>query len=1025
MSESEALPTGLYETLVTAAVEEAVARLGERATVGDVVEVERPGRLAHHLRAVAERVLVGHLPETQAALVNQVLALLGGSDTSAAGELIVPPPRLLEAVAEPAGAGLGARRAPLRPSVPLSQDSLLVNAPGDPSLAAALRREIASADAIDLLSAFIVWTGLRVVLDELRDARSRGVRVRVITSTYTATTDVKALDELAAMGAEVKVSYEVGATRLHAKAWLFERNSGFGTAYIGSSNLSHTALHEGIEWNVRLTQHSSPRLLDRFGATFETYWADDQFEPYDRENFVTAIGHLRERRELPIAMLEVRPLPFQARMLDRLAVEREHNGRHRNLVVAATGTGKTVLAALDYDRLAREWTGARLLFVAHREEILEQSLATFRAVVHDGSFGELLVGGHRPDQGDHVFASIQSLSHVDLDRDLQPDHYDVVIVDEFHHAGAPTYRRLLEHVRPRELLGLTATPERADLKDIMVWFDHHIAVELRLWEAIDNRYLSPFQYFGISDGSNLEAIEFKRGRYDADVLNRIYTGNDARVGIIIDAIGRLIEDPASMRAFGYCVSVAHAEFMARRFTERGIPSVAVTGTTPEDERRRALTDLRLRRINCVFSVEVFNEGVDVPTIDTILFLRPTESATVFLQQLGRGLRQAPDKAGLTVLDFIGRQNRAFRFAPRFQALTGRHARQLAGDAEVDFPYLPAGCFIKLDRVSREIVLDNLKRAIRSQRPAMVAELRDIGDVGLSSYLEQTGRSLDDLYPSSPLGWMGLRRLAGLAAPPLGPDEARLVGAIGRMRHVDDAERVALYTAWLRSPSPVGAGGLGPRQRRLLDMLLAGLGREKGATVVGALHHLWQHPAVREELAQVLEHLGREAEVLPRDPGLGPEIPLALHERYTRNEALIALGDGTFEHPPTVREGVRSLTALRADCFFVTLDKTGNSFSPTTRYRDYPISQTLFHWESQSTTRLRSPTAQRYLGHRDPGWRFLLFVREQQQLAGRTMPFVFLGPVRYLRHVGEMPIQITWQLEHPMPAGFFEASRAAI
>ncbi|MBO0744511.1 MAG: DUF3427 domain-containing protein, partial [Candidatus Dormibacteraeota bacterium] len=977
MSSADELAAGLYETLITTTIEQVVAGLGARATVGDVVEAEGPARLADHVRRVAERMLAGHAPEAQVALVNEVLTVLCG-EAEPGGDTIVPPPRLLEAVVDTGSSGLGTRQAPPRPSIPLSQDSLLVNASADPSLAAALRHEIKSTDSIDLLSAFIVWTGLRTILDELREARARGVRIRVITSTYTATTDVKALDELVAMGAEVKVSYEVGATRLHAKAWLFERESGFSTAYIGSSNLTHTALHEGIEWNVRLTQYASSSLLDRFRATFETYWEDDRLEPFEHDKFVQAIGGIKRRQTIDIPMLDVRALDFQARMLDRLQVERERFDRHRNLIVAATGTGKTVLAALDYVRLAQEWNSARLLFVAHREEILTQSLATFRAVVRDREFGELMVGGRRPVVGDHVFASIQSLAQIELAQQVPADHYDVVIVDEFHHAAAPTYQRLLDHVRPRELLGLTATPERTDLQDITSWFDHHIAAELRLWEAINYGYLSPFQYFGVSDGSDLEPVQFKRGRYDLEELDRLYTGNDARVRIIVDAISRLIEDPGSMRAFGYCVSVAHAEFMARRFTELGIPSVAVTGSTPEAQRHRALQDLRGRRLNCVFSVEVFNEGVDVPTIDTVLFLRPTESATLFLQQLGRGLRRAPDKAGLTVLDFIGHQNRAFRFAPRFQALTGRPSRLVASDVEADFPYLPAGCFIRLDRVSREVVLNNVRQALRSQRNQLVTELRELGDVRLSTYLKETRRSLDDVYPSSPVGWMALRRLAGLPAPPTGPDEPVLVRGIGRLLHIDDPERAALYTSWLRSPSPIEVASLPIRQRRLLEMLMAGLVGGLNLSLEEATRRLWQHPAVREELAQVLECVSEGAEVMPAESGLEAEIPLLVHERYTRGEALIALGDGTFERPPTVREGVRSIANVRADCFFVTLDKSGRSFSPTTRYRDYPISRTHFHWESQSTTRVNSPTGLRYLGRRDPGWRFLLFVREQPE-----------------------------------------------
>jgi len=600
-------------------------------------------------------------------------------------------------------------------------------------------------------------------------------------------------------------------------------------------------------------------------------------------------------------------------------------------------------------------------------------------------------------------------------------------VDEFHHAAAPTYRKLLQHLKPRELLGLTATPERADLQDITAWFGNRIAAELRLWEAIDYGYLCPFQYFGVSDGKSLEAIEFKRGRYNVEELDRIYTGDDVRVGMILEAVRRVVDDASSMRAFGFCVGVSHAEFMARRFTEAGIPAEAVTGSTPDEKRRAAIEGLRSGKLKCIFSVDVFNEGIDVPTIDTVLFLRPTESPTVFLQQLGRGLRRAPDKAGLTVLDFIGQPNRAFRFAPRFQALTGRAAALTERDVEADFPYLPAGCHIHLDRVSREIVLNNVKQASRSRRTDLIADLRQLGDLPLSDYLAQTGRTLDEIYRGAPMGWNALRRLAQLPAPPVGPDEDSLVRAINRLRHVDDPERVGLYTSWVRSPTAPEPTSLTTRQQRLLEMLLAGLWGDKAKfSISEAIDRLWRNEAARLELAEVLEVEAEGAEFILRDSALGFDVPLSIHERYTRDEVLIALGDATFEHQPTTREGVRSVRHLNADCFFVTLDKTGDTFSPTTRYRDYPISPTEFHWESQSTTRVASPTGQRYLGRTDAGWRFLLFVRESPQLpTGRTAAFLFLGPVHYIRHEAETPIQVIWRLQTPMPAGFFESARAAV
>ena len=361
----------------------------------------------------------------------------------------------------------------------------------------------------------------------------------MITTTYMGATEKRAVDELHALGAEIKVALDARTTKLHAKAWLLERGSGLSTAFVGSSNLSHTALFDGLEWNVRLSSIDALHVIDRVRMTFESHWASEHFEAYDpavngdeleralREHDRRSLG---EASTISFANLDVRPYPHQQRMLDALTVERERHDRHRNLVVAATGTGKTVVAALDYRQLRERFDAPpRLLFVAHREEILRQSLATYRAVLRDGSFGELLAGG-RVAKGAHVFANIQSLHAERLSR-IAPDTFDVVVVDEFHHAKAATYDRLLKHLRPRELLGLTATPERMDGKDVTEWFDNRIAVELRLWEAIDQGFLVPFQYFGVADGTDLSALPWRRGGYATEELSNVLSNDTVRVRV--------------------------------------------------------------------------------------------------------------------------------------------------------------------------------------------------------------------------------------------------------------------------------------------------------------------------------------------------------------------------------------------------------------------------------------------------------------------------------------------------------------
>lgn len=1015
------LPPGLYELLLTETLRH---RLPDgRSDLAELSD-DADGILTRYVAEAVQRTLRSPGMDLRAAveLCNDLLREMAARAPAA---VVLPadgipfPAELLTAI-RAADAGLAAPTSLPRPETPLSDDALFVNAPHEPSLAGELRTEILSADRIDLLCAFIVWSGIRIVRDELKEARARGVPVRVITTTYTGTTEPRALDELRRIGAEIKVSYDTRMTRLHAKAWLFERNSGFSTAYIGSSNLTHSALHDGLEWNVRLSQMHSPELLDRFRAAFETYWADDHIVPYERDQFVQAIGRARSDTGIDYTPFDIRPFEYQRTMLDALQAERERHGRWRNLVVAATGTGKTVVAAFDYRRMAAAWGGASLLFVAHRQEILEQSRTLFRHVLRNGSFGELLVGGKRPVEGKHVFASVQSLSVIDL-ASIPPDMFDIVIIDEFHHAEAPTYRRLLDHLRPRLLLGLTATPERADSRDILHRFEGSVAVELRLWDALDQGLLAPFQYFGIADGVDLSQLEWKRSGYDVAALDAIYTANDMRTAKIVAAVNDVIGDWREMRALGFCVSVSHAEYMARSFTRAGIPSRVVVGVSNAEDRARAVEELRRRRINVIFTVDLFNEGIDIPEVDTVLLLRPTESATVFLQQLGRGLRLAPDKSGLTVLDFIGQQRREFRFDARFQALTGVPARKLRDAIEHDFPYLPSGCAIHLDRVAAEIVLDNLRSALGARRETLIRELRALGDPSLAEFLRETGRTLDEIYRGNRPGWMALRREAGLAAPPHIDGDDALVRAIGRMGHIGDDERLRSYTAWLGADSPPNVETLSPRETRLLTMLHFDLWtrKETSTSARDAFARLWGHSGVRQELVEVLDVLADSTETLPLEDRTTQE-PLAVHAYYTRDEVLSALGVATVERPPTMREGVLWAPDPGADVFFITLQKTESRFSPTTMYRDYAISPKLFHWESQSTTSVSSPTGQRYIHHRARGSRVLLFAREVSD----QRAFLYLGPARYVRHVGDRPIAITWQLEHEIPAAFFLQARAA-
>jgi superfamily II DNA or RNA helicase/HKD family nuclease len=1029
-----AAPTrGLYEVLITEALEVHLSRLGGslEAVRAGLRAPEAADRIALHVARVIERA-IATIDERERTpigidLARRLIDII--KNLASAGDLATERPvekgEVLHSVV--GHSPDGRPESIIEPLIPLLDTTLLTNAPGEPRVGHQVLTEINSADRIDVVMAFIRRSGIAPLMPALRIHCSAGRGLRVLTTTYTGTTEARALDELREGGADIRVSYDTTGTRLHAKAWLLHRQSGFSTAYIGSSNLTHSAQISGLEWNVRVSGARNPDVIDKVAAVFESYWHNPDFRPYDREEFrVRTQSSDAARAAILISPTDLRLEPFQERLLEQIVLSRQQ-GHHRNLLVAATGTGKTVMAAIDYLGLREALPRARLLFVAHREEILTQSRATFQQALRDPLFGELWVGGHRPERFECVFASIQSLNAAGLAY-LEPEHFDIVIIDEFHHAAAQSYQMLLDHVRPMELLGLTATPERSDGLPILDWFEGRIAAELRLWDAIDQQRLVAFVYYGIHDGLDLRAIPWRRGRgYDIEGLSSLVTANDFLAKFVLKELEQRVDDLTRMRALGFCVSVEHARFMARVFCEAGVAATAIWSDTPDVERRTALSDLSARRVNVVFSVDLFNEGIDVPAVDTLLMLRPTDSPTLFLQQLGRGLRRSIGKTVCTVLDFVGHHRKEFRFDRRFRALLGGTRKELAAQVEAGFPFLPAGCHMELDRVAADIVLESIKSAVPSRWAERVEILRQLTAKGpgcsLARYLDETGLELEEIYAGNK-SWSDLQADAGLAGQPAGPHEATLRRACGRLLHIDGTLRINVYRRFLDSKEAPDPAQLPPREQRLLRMLV-------GSLVAGAVSNdtplsegallLWSHPQVRAELLDLLEVLAARIEHVPVPLSTHAGVPLEVHAGYTRVEILAAFDIGEGARVAPWQTGVYWAPDSRADLLAFTLDKTTGQFSPTTRYRDYAISPDLIHWESQSVTRADSGTGRRYQRHAANGTSVMLFARHRSD----DRAFYFLGPATYVKHESELPMAITWRLQHSLPGDLFAAFAAAV
>ncbi|MDD4972204.1 MAG: DUF3427 domain-containing protein [Paludibacter sp.] len=1032
------IQTGLYEQLINKLVSTKLNELNRNTFFikeNPIDKSEASKVLTQYLieiiRLALNLVTGDNSLEKQIELSNKIIRLLRDelNDEEFEDDLIETEAKILSAIINKIDSGITDFEKHIKEITPytrLSQSELFTGNNAGVSLESEIKKEILSSDKICFLVSFIKFSGIIIFKNELTEFTERGGQLKIITTSYMGATDLKAVELLSDLkNTEIKVSYNTDNERLHAKAYLFLRNTGYHTGYIGSSNISRSALTNGLEWNMKVTTMEVGHIIDKFEKTFETYWQDKEFELFDKERHSDKlrIALKREKsydRNNPAIYFDIKPYPFQEEILEKLETERLVHNRYRNLIVAATGTGKTVISAFDFKKFRKENPTARLLFVAHRKEILQQAQSTFQGVLKDNNFGELWGDGIEPEKYDCLFASVQTLNNRIATLNLTEFYYDYIIIDEVHHITADSYRPILNKFTPKILLGLTATPERMDGEDILKDFSNTVAAEIRLPEALNRKLLCPFLYFGITDSIDLSHVEWRNGRYLPSELTKIYTQNDRRVGEIIKNLDIYLKDKNDVRALCFCVTQEHAQYMAEKFLLAGLKSDYLVSTRNE-LREEIRVKFRNKEINYLFVVDIFNEGVDIPEIDTVLFLRPTESLTVFLQQLGRGLRLAEDKECLTVMDFVGNSRPEYDFEGKFRALVGKTNTPIHKEIEDNFPHLPLGCSIILEKKAKKLILSNIQKATAFNINQLVIKVRNYKyqtelPLTLKNFSTFYHIPLELIYKK--VNWKRLCVMAEQIKDYPTTNEKEIYSAISKKwLSCSSISYFEFILKLAKSEFNIKFDTFNEVEKTMCLMLHYDVWQNSGGfkSIEESIKAIGNNKTLNKEIIELLDILIDKIDYIERDIELSYTQPLKIHSRYTRDQILVAFGLSTFHKKSSNREGVAESKSLNTELLFIDLIKSEKDFSPTTLYQDYAISDTLFHWQSQNATRDDKGKGLTYINHENLDKTILLFVRERNENEFKnTMSYVFIGEGNYIEHYGSKPMSISWELNEPLP-----------
>lgn len=898
--------------------------------------------------------------------------------------------------------------------------------------------------------AFINFSGLQLLLDPLKELEKRGIRGKIITSTYLNFTEAKALEKIKEFNnVDLKVFVTDKEIGFHTKAYIFEYKDSY-KVIIGSSNITQSALKSNVEWNVQIISKDDGQFIKDVLKEYNYLWdssveADADFiSRY--EEFLKRVKSTSTPYQLIYENKEyIVPNRMQKRAIENLERLRSY-GEKRALVIAATGTGKTYMSAFDVKR----YEPKKLLFIVHREEILRKAKETFETLLPNSklTFG-LLTGNHKQKKDDYIFATIQTISK--CFHEFNKDEFDYIIIDEAHHATSPTYQRIFDYFEPKFLLGMTATPERSDSHNVFDLFDNNVALEVRLHDALDDELVIPFHYFGITD---LEGIDLSDVDIDdiAEITKRLKVNE--RVDFIIEKMKFYGHDGNKRKCLGFCASIDHANYMADEFNKRGYKSVCLYGGHSPEERERFIKRLEddQDELEFIFSVDIFNEGVDIPSINTVLMLRPTNSPIVFIQQLGRGLRKYKDKSFLTVLDFIGNHSKTFLIAIALNGSRYYDKESLKVAIATGFSNIPGCTHIQMDRISQERILEQIDRENFNSMKYLKEEYFEFKKMNqgktpvfLLDYLKYDGAP-------DPLKFITRKNNIYSYQQFIAKVENETdVNAILQNENVVDAlkelsnklplKRIYEFVIlkYLLEHSTISVD---MAKREILkytdsvndDSILHSfeclnqdyydsVQKNNGIKIVeykdGILHktsvfnEVLENEVYRDYVHDiVLYGIHRYEKEFSKDDYGIPHFKL--FEQYKMIDAALL---SNYRKIHSAFRGSGLLTNGNDYFLFIDLHKEEN-IKESIKYKDKFIDQKFFQWQTPNATAPSSERGKNIIFNKDRGINLHLFVRKYKEIDGKNEPFIYIGKGNSVEHEGEKPITVKIELENEIPSRLY-------